>query len=154
MQGTTMPAKLKKNYDDLVREATANIENVPPVEVLDIMGAGGAVIIDVRDIRELQRDGCIPGAYHVPRGLIESWIDPDSDYFKPIFGEDHDFLICCASGRRSALVVQTLKEMGLERVRNMVGGFAAWKLLDGEVCDFADGKHIDLFDPEDQLVEL
>jgi rhodanese-related sulfurtransferase len=145
--------KLKNNYDDLVREATKLVENVPPVVALDMMEEGGTVIIDVRDIRELQRDGCIPGSYHVPRGLIESWIDPDSDYFKPIFAENHKFLICCASGRRSALTVLTLKEMGFDAA-NMVGGFAAWKLLDGAVSDFGDEKHIDLFDPEDQLVEL
>ncbi len=149
-----MPGKLKTNYDDLVREATKQIENIPPVAALDMMEGGNAIIIDVRDIRELQRDGCIPGAYHAPRGLIEGWIDPASEYFKPLFAEDHKFLICCASGRRSALVVQTLQNMGFEGASNMVGGFAAWKLLDGAVSDFDAAEHIDLFDPKDQLVEL
>lgn len=149
-----MPQTLKKTYDDLVREATKAVENVPPVLAIEMMGEARAVIIDVRDIRELQRDGCIPGAYHVPRGLIESWIDPQSEYFKPVFAEDHKFLICCASGRRSALVVSTLKDMGFDNAVNMAGGFAAWKLLEGAVCDFEAGEHIDLFDPDDQLVEL
>lgn len=149
-----MSDKLKRSYDDLVREATKQVENVPPVMALDLMEEGGAVIIDVRDIRELQRDGCIPGAYHAPRGLIEGWIDPASEYFKPLFAESLKFLICCASGRRSALTVLTLQEMGFKGACNMVGGFAAWKLLDGEVSNFEEGKHIDLFDPDDQLVEL
>lgn len=149
-----MSDRLTVSYDDLVRIATKEVENIPPVTALDIMEEAGAVIIDVRDIRELQRDGCIPGAYHAPRGLIEGWVDPDSEYYKPLFAENHKFLICCASGRRSALVVQTLQVMGFDKAANMVGGFAAWKLLDGAVCDFADGQHIDLFDPHDQQVEL
>ena len=150
-----MAEKLKQSYDDLVREATRQVENIPPVMAMDLMDEGGdAVIIDVRDIRELKRDGCIPGSYHAPRGLLEGWVDPESEYFKTVFGEDHKFLICCASGRRSALAVQTLQTMGFKNAANMVGGFAAWKLLDGEVSDFEEGKHIDLFDPDDQLVEL
>jgi len=146
--------KLTVSYDDLVRVATKEVENIPPVVALDLMEEGGAVIIDVRDIRELQRDGCIPGSYHAPRGLIEGWVDPESEYYKPLFAEDHKFLILCASGRRSALVVQTLQIMGFDKSANMAGGFAAWKLLDGAVCDFEARQHIDLFDPRDQLVEL
>ncbi len=149
-----MSDKLPVSYDDLVRLATGQVENIPPVVALDMMAKGGAVIIDIRDIRELQRDGCIPGSYHAPRGLIESWIDPASEYFKPVFAQPHKFLICCASGRRSALTVLTLQNMGFKNACNMTGGFATWKLLDGAVCDFADGKHFDLFDPKDQLVEL
>ena len=149
-----MSDRLTVSYDDLVRIATKEVENIPPVTALDIMEEGGAVIIDVRDIRELQRDGCIPGAYHAPRGLIEGWVDPDSEYYKPLFAENHKFLICCASGRRSALVVQTLQVMGFDKAANMVGGFAAWKLLDGAVSDFEAGEHVDLFDPHDQQVEL
>lgn len=149
-----MTAKLKKTYNDLVREAKARIENIPPVLAMDEVDDGNIIVIDVRDIRELQRDGCIPGSYHVPRGLIESWIDPESDYFKPVFAEDKKFLIVCASGRRSALVVDTLQHMGFGPVANMDGGFAVWKLLDGPVSDFNEAKHIDLFDPTDQLVEL
>ena len=149
-----MSNDLTVSYDDLVRAATKKIENIPPVMALDLFEEDGVVIIDVRDIRELQRDGCIPGAYHAPRGLIEGWVDPDSEYFKPLFAEDHKFLICCASGRRSALVVDTLQIMGFDKASNMAGGFAAWKLLEGAVCDFEDGQHIDLFDPNDQLVEL
>ncbi len=149
-----MKEKLKLTYDDLVRQATKQVENIPPVAALDMMEEGGAVIIDVRDIRELQRDGCIPGSYHVPRGLIESWIDPASEYFKPVFSENKKFLVCCASGRRSAMTVLTLQNMGFKGAVNMVGGFAAWKLLDGAVSDFSDSAHIDLFDPKDQLVEL
>lgn len=149
-----MSVKLQKSYDDLVREAKERIENVPPVVAMDMAEEGGVVIVDVRDLRELQRDGCIPGSYHVPRGLVESWIDPESDYFKPVFGESKKFLLVCASGRRSALVADTLQTMGFGPVINMDGGFAVWKLLDGPVSTFAEAKHIDLFDPQDQLVEL
>ena len=146
--------KLTKTYDDLVRIAKAKVTNVPPVKALEMMEGGDTVIIDVRDIRELQRDGCIPGSYHVPRGLVESWVDPQSEYFKEVFGEGHNYLICCASGRRSAMAAASLQEMGFGPVFNMDGGFATWKLLDGPVSDFEENKHIDLFDPEDQLVEL
>ena len=146
--------KLKTNYDQLVREALARVETIAPVAALDLAKEPGVVIIDVRDVREMQRDGCIPGSYHAPRGLVESWADPESEYFKPVFGENHTFLICCASGRRSALVADVLGKMGMTGLVNMSGGFATWKLLGGDVCDYADGRHIDLFDPKDQLVEL
>ncbi len=151
-----MSLTLKFGYDDLVRQAKSEVESLPPVLAMDTMeeSDGQAVIIDVRDVRELQRDGCIPGSYHVPRGLLESWADPESDYFKPVFGEGKKLFICCASGRRSALAGQTLQQMGFDRVFNMDGGFAVWKLLDGPVSDFDAGEHIDLFDPKDQLVEL
>lgn len=149
-----MAGKLAKTYDDLVREAKQRVENIPPVAAMDMAEEKDVVIVDVRDIRELQRDGCIPGSYHVPRGLIESWIDPDSDYFKPVFADDKKFLLICASGRRSVLVADTLQNMGFGPVFNMDGGFAVWKLLDGPVSDFDEARHIDLFDPSDQLVEL
>jgi rhodanese-related sulfurtransferase len=91
------------------------------------------VIVDIRDIRELEREGKIPGAFHAPRGLLEFWVDLDSPYHKPIFAEDKTFIIHCASGWRSLLATDTLDRMGLKPVLNMRGGFAAWKEAGGPI---------------------
>ena len=145
---------LTVSFDQLVRKALSQIDSVPPIKAIEMARQPDVAVVDVRDIRELQRDGCIPGAYHAPRGLIESWVDPKSEYFKPELGENRTYLICCASGRRSALVTQALVSMGMDNVINMAGGYAAWKLLDGQTCSFEENRHIDLFDAGDQLVEL
>jgi rhodanese-related sulfurtransferase len=90
-------------------------------------------LVDIRDVRELEREGVIPGAFHAPRGMIEFWIDPDSPYFKPIFGEKKEFIFFCAAGWRSALTTKTVQEMGLAPVADIEGGFAAWKAAGGPV---------------------
>jgi rhodanese-related sulfurtransferase len=96
-------------------------------------GRDDVVIVDVRDIRELQRDGKIPGSFHAPRGMLEFWVDPESPYFKPVFGEDKTFIIHCASGWRSLLATQILQRMGLKPVLNLKGGFGAWKEAGGAI---------------------
>ena len=78
---------------EMIAEARKHIDNHSPEEVKQRMDEEGAVLIDVRDVRELQRDGVIPGAQHMPRGMLEFWIDPESPYYKPIFGEDHEFIL-------------------------------------------------------------
>jgi len=83
-------------------------------------------MIDIRDIRELWRDGAVPGAYHAPRGMLEFWIDRDSPYAKDIFGQDRMFVFFCAGGLRSALAAKVAQEMGL-RVAHVTDGFAGWK---------------------------
>jgi len=146
--------KLKVTYDQLVREAKSRIKTIPPVMAMDMAQEDDVLVVDVRDIRELTRDGCIPDSVHAPRGLIESWVDPESEYYKSEFGDFSRFLIVCASGRRSALVADSLQQMGFGPVFNMDGGFAAWELLDGDVSTISQARHKDLFDPEDQLVRL
>jgi len=91
------------------------------------------VIVDIRDPREVQREGRIPGSFHAPRGMLEFWVDPESPYHKPIFAEDKTFVIHCASGWRSLLATDILQRMGLKPVLNLTGGFTAWKEAGGAV---------------------
>jgi len=91
------------------------------------------VLVDIRDIRELQREGKVPGAFHCPRGMLEFWIDPQSPYHKPIFADDKKFVFFCAGGLRSALAAQTAQHMGLKPVAHIKGGFGAWKKAGGPV---------------------
>jgi rhodanese-related sulfurtransferase len=93
----------------------------------------GVVIVDIRDVRELEREGRIPGSFHAPRGMLEFWVDPSSPYHKPIFAEDKTFIVHCASGWRSLLAADTLREMGLKPVKNLAGGYSAWKAAGGPV---------------------
>ena len=94
------------------------------------------VVVDIRDVRELQREGRIPGSFHAPRGMIEFWIDPDSPYYKEIFGTGKRFVFHCASGWRSALVTQAVTQMGLTPVAHIGGGFKAWKEAGGPVTEY------------------
>lgn len=118
---------MKKGYKQLVDEATAMIRTYSVAEVLARLDDPNVQLIDVRDIRELEREGIVPGAFHAPRGMIEFWVDPESPYFKPVFGEQKEFILFCAAGWRSALTTRTLLEMGLEHVAHIEGGFGAWK---------------------------
>jgi rhodanese-related sulfurtransferase len=88
---------------------------------------GEAVIVDIRDPRELEREGKIPGSFSCTRGMLEFWIDPASPYGKPIFQEDKKFIFHCASGWRSALAAKTAQDMGLKPVAHLGGGFTAWR---------------------------
>src|SRR5581483_1765097 len=92
-------------------------------------GRGDAVLVDIRDIRELQREGKVPGAFHCPRGMLEFWIDPQSPYYKPVFAQDKTFVFFL----RSALAAQTAQRMGLKPVAHIAGGFGAWKHAGGPV---------------------
>ncbi|MBR7780572.1 rhodanese-like domain-containing protein [Undibacterium luofuense] len=118
---------MKKGYKQLVDEATAMIRTYSVAEVMSRLDDPNIQLIDVRDIRELEREGMVPGAFHAPRGMIEFWVDPESPYFKPVFGENKEFILFCAAGWRSALTTRTLLEMGLEKVAHIDGGFGAWK---------------------------
>jgi rhodanese-related sulfurtransferase len=103
------------------------------VETLDIAAAAAlhgrddVVFVDLRDPRELEREGKLPGAFHCPRGMLEFWIDPESPYAKPVFQEDKRFVFFCAGGWRSALAAKAAQEMGLKPVAHIAGGFGAWK---------------------------
>ena len=125
--------KLKKGYKDLLTEAQSLIETVPTARAIAAHGDADTVFIDLRDPRELEREGMIPGAFHAPRGMLEFWVDPDSPYHKPIFASGKRFLRYCQSAWRSALATKALAEMGLERVAHVEGGFSAWKAAGGPV---------------------
>jgi len=124
-----MPQNITLGYKQLMKAAAAEVDEVTAQEVLAMKG-DDVVIVDIRDIRELERDGRIPGSYHAPRGMLEFWVDPESPYHKPIFAEEKTFIIHCASGWRSLLALQ---RMGLKPVRNLAGGFSAWKAAGGPV---------------------
>ena len=118
---------ITKGYKQLLDEANAAVKGVSPEQAQALAASGEALIIDLRDPRELEREGRIPGTRHCPRGMLEFWIDPESPYHKPYFAENKTFIFQCASGWRSALAARTAKEMGLGPVLNLTGGFTAWK---------------------------
>ena len=118
---------LKKGYKQLLEEARAKIRTLSVAEAQAKLGNPDVVFVDIRDPRELEREGMIPGALHAPRGMLEFWVDPESPYFKPVFGEDKEFVLYCQSAWRSSLAAATLQDMGLGRIAHIEGGFRAWK---------------------------
>jgi rhodanese-related sulfurtransferase len=125
-------AKLLKSSADLVAAARARIEEVATPDLIARLGDPDVVVVDIRDIRERQRSGFIPGSVHAPRGMVEFWIDPDSPYFKEVFGQDKTFVFHCASGWRSALTVATLQDMGF-KAAHLKDGFSTWQKQGGPV---------------------
>ena len=117
----------------LVEAAEREVVTLSIDEALALQGRADVVFVDIRDIRELQRDGRMPGAFHCPRGMLEFWIDPESPYHKPRFAEDKQFVFFCAGGMRSALAAQAAQRMGLRPVAHVKGGFGAWKKAGGPV---------------------
>lgn len=117
----------------MVAAARARITEVETSDLVSRLDDPDIVIVDIRDIRERQRSGYIPGSFHAPRGMIEFWVDPDSPYFKDIFGQPgKSYIFHCASGWRSALTVATLQDMGFEAA-HLREGFATWKAKGGPV---------------------
>ncbi len=117
----------------LVEDAKKVIEEISAEEALAMHNDDGVVIVDIRDIRELHRDGKIPGAFHCPRGMLEFWIDPASPYHKDIFAQHKKFVFHCASGWRSALAAEVAQRMGLKPVAHIETGFSGWKKAGGPV---------------------
>ncbi|SMY08304.1 rhodanese-like domain-containing protein [Flavimaricola marinus] len=124
--------KLKLTSAQMVANARARIREVETAEALDLFSSPDVVVVDIRDIRERQRTGAIPGSVHAPRGMIEFWVDPDSPYFKPEFGQDKTYVFQCASGWRSALTVATLQDMGFEAA-HLKDGFTGWADAGGPI---------------------
>ncbi len=121
-----MPQNIRKSVMALVAEADAQVEKLEIDEALALHGRDDVVFVDLRDIRELAKTGRIAGARHVPRGMLEFWIDPESPYHKPFFGEDNIFVFYCAGAWRSALAAKTADDMGLAAVAHLGGGIQAW----------------------------
>lgn len=124
---------ITKGIKELLAEADAVIRTVPTEEAIRLHGDEQVTFVDLRDPRELDRDGMVPSAFHATRGMLEFWVDPDSPYHKPIFAEDRQFILYCASGWRSALAAKTLQDMGMDNVAHVEGGFTAWKQAGGPV---------------------
>jgi len=116
---------------DMVKAAKREIETLDVADAIKLNGR--EVFVDLRDVRELARDGRVPGAFHCPRGMLEFWIDPASKYHKETFAQDKRFVFFCAAGARSALATQTAHRMGLRPVTHIRGGFGAWKAAGGPV---------------------
>jgi rhodanese-related sulfurtransferase len=129
-----MPLDIVKGYRELVAEAEREIETLGIEEALSLHGSDDVVFVDLRDVRELWREGFIPGAYHCPRGMLEFWIDPDSIYYREIFASGKKFLFYCNLGWRSALAAQISQQMGLTPVAHIGGGFDAWREAGGPVA--------------------
>ena len=128
-----MPQTITRGYKRLLEEANAAIETIPTAEAFALVGREDVVLVDLRDPRELEREGKMPDAFHCPRGMLEFWIDPESPYHKPVFAQDKKFVFFCAGGWRSALAAKTAKDMGLTPVAHIEGGFGAWKKAGGPV---------------------
>ena len=128
-----MPQTITRSVEDLVAEANKAIRILDVAEALDLHTRDDVLFVDVRDVRELAGTGRIPGARHVPRGMLEFWIDPASPYHKPYFAEDRTFVFYCAASWRSALATKTAQDMGLAPVAHMDGGFNAWVDAGGPV---------------------
>ncbi len=115
-----------KSSKTLVTEALSEIKTILPDEALSMMNEDKCNLIDIRDIRELERDGRVENSNHIPRGMLEFWLDPDSPYFKDgKLDMNKEMVLFCAGGMRSALAAKTLKDMGFEKVSHIDGGFGA-----------------------------
>ena len=128
---------MRKGYKQLLEEANAAIRAVTPEEAHRLAQSDDVVLVDIRDPRELDREGRVPGAFHAPRGMLEFWIDPESPYHKDVFAQDKTYVFFCAGGLRSALAAQTAHRMGLKPVAHIKGGFGAWKKSGGPVEEAA-----------------
>ena len=118
---------MKKGYRALLDEANAEIEALSPLEAAELLGDDATIFVDLRDPREIEREGNMPGARHCTRGMLEFWIDPESPYHKPYFASGKTFVFFCAGGWRSALATKTAQDMALTPVKHITGGFGAWK---------------------------
>jgi len=127
-----MANSLKISVAEMVKSAKAGINEITAKQALELYQDENIVIVDIRDIRERQKLGFIPGSYHAPRGMLEFWVDPQSPYFKEIFRQDKRFILHCASGWRSALSAATLNEMGFE-AEHISDGFSGWLEAEGPV---------------------
>ena len=125
--------QIKKGYKQLLDEANAEIQTLSTEQAITLFGKDDVVFVDLRDPREMDREGRLPGAFACTRGMLEFWIDPASPYSKPIFQGDKKFIFHCAGGMRSALAAKTAQDMGLKPVAHMGGGFAAWRDAGGPV---------------------
>ena len=118
---------ITKGFRVLVDQAMSEVTTYSVAQIRERLGDPKLQIVDIRDPRELERGGTLPGALLAPRGMLEFWVDPDSPYFKPVFGDDsREFVLFCGAGWRSALAAKALQDMGMTNVAHIDGGFADW----------------------------
>lgn len=122
-----MAQEIKVGIKQMVAEANAEVETITVDQARDLHGNDDVVFVDIRDIRELSREGRMPGAVHAPRGMLEFWVDPESPYHRDVFAQDKRYVFFCAAGWRSALATQQMQRMGMTPVCHIEGGFKAWK---------------------------
>ena len=127
-----------KGYKQLIAEAREKIKTLSTGEAMAKFGDPNVVFVDIRDVRELEREGMIPNAFHAPRGMLEFWVDPDSPYHKEVFSSGKEFILYCQSAWRSSLASLALQEMGLSPVCHIEGGFKAWKEAGLPTCEKSD----------------
>lgn len=118
---------LKKGFKQLLAEAGARTRAITIEAAKARLGEPDTVFVDIRDVRELEREGMIPGAFHAPRGMLEFWVDPESPYYKPVFSPEKQYILYCAADWRGVLAAATLEEMGFANVLHLEGGFSEWK---------------------------
>lgn len=128
---------IKKAWD-LVAEAKAELENLSPAQLKAEIDAGTATVVDIRDNRELYLKGKIPGAVHAPRGMLEFWVDPQSEYYRDVFNPDRRYVLYCAGGGRSALAAKAMKDMGYPDVAHLEPGFGGWEAAGLDIEDTRD----------------
>ena len=121
------PMPITTGHQALIAQARQRIRTLSLDEARALYDDPNVVFVDIRDPRELEREGMVPHAVHAPRGMLEFWVDPSSPYFKPVFGEDKTFVLYCQSAWRSSLATATLVDMGMTNVAHVEGGFRAWK---------------------------
>ena len=131
---------ITKGCQQLIAVARERIRTLSLAEARAKFDDRQAVFVDIRDIRELEREGMIPGAFHAPRGMLEFWVDPESPYYKEIFGSGKEFVLYCQSAWRSSLATAALQDMGLAPVAQIEGGFKAWKAAGHPVAERATHK--------------
>ena len=121
-----MALNITRTVKQMVAEANEHVEEISIVDARELVGRDDVLFIDIRDIREVAKTGRITGARHVPRGMLEMWIDPDTPYHREFFAEDRNFIFYCAGAWRSALAARTAQDMGLNPVAHLEGGINAW----------------------------
>ncbi len=123
---------------DMVEEAKSQIDNLSPADLqTEMNGDDAPVVVDIRDMRELYLKGKIPGAVHAPRGMLEFWVDPQSEYYRDVFSPDRRYILYCAGGGRSALAAKTMKDMGYSDIGHLEPGFGGWESAGMQVEDTA-----------------
>jgi rhodanese-related sulfurtransferase len=122
---------VKKGVKQLIAEAEKRTQGISIVEALKRQGEPNTVFVDIRDVRELERDGMIPGAFHAPRGMLEFWVDPESPYYKPVFTDDKTFILYCQADWRGTLAAAALADMGMTNVLHLEGGYGEWRKAGG-----------------------
>ena len=122
---------IKKGIKQLIAEAEGRSTGISVEEARQRIDDGRTVFVDIRDVRELEREGMIPDAFHAPRGMLEFWVDPESPYYKPVFTDDKTFILYCQADWRGTLAAAALGDMGMANVLHLQGGFGQWRKAGG-----------------------